>query len=271
VDVAFALLLTAAGAFRFLDRWQYTSYRIAREEGHRLYFKTAAAGALLFAAAFVLRYWAIQYPPVESFDGVLRGWIKPLLKESAGADAQASVIVVSFLAFVLGFAVPPILNLAPLGKSALWDVVKDDDLEALLYRAAVQGKPVSVTLPNAKVYVGFVIRTFDPRRDRKMFTMLPLVSGYRKDTGRVQFTTFYGQIYQRLAPESEASEASEDEHDPLAGVTPEDFRIVLPVDKALGVSLFDLRVYDSFQAAGSDPSTNDAAPRAGDQIEKDEG
>ena len=39
---------------------------------------------------------------------------------------------------------------------------------------------------------------------------------------------------------------SKDADDGLSGVSLEDFRIVLPVDKALGIGLFDLRVYDAF-------------------------
>ena len=245
MDVAIALVLTAAGAFVFLDSCQLTSYRTAREEGNRLYFRTAAAGAILFGLALGLRVLALKVAPFAQADGAVRAWITPLLKDPNSAAAQAGAIITALLAFLLGLVLPPLLNLVPVRSWILWRAIKDDDLEALLYRAAVGAKPVMVTLSNAKVYVGFVIRTFDPRRDRKMFTMMPLVSGYRTDAGKVEFTTFYDVIYSKLAvsyASRGAAAAAE-----LAGITFDDFRLVLPVDKALAVTLFDLRVYDHFQ------------------------
>ncbi len=245
MDVAIALVLTAAGAFVFLDSCQLTAYRTVREEGNRLYFRTAAAGAILFGVAFGLRFFALEVAPFERFDSAVRGWITPLLKDPNSASAQAAAIITAVLAFLLGLVLPPLLNLVPIRSWILWRAIKDDDLEALLYRAAVGAKPVMVTLTNTKVYVGFVIRTFDPRRDRKMFTMMPLVSGYRTAAGKVEFTTFYDVIYSQLA-RSNLSGGVEGAGE-LAGVTFDDFRLVLPVDKALAVTLFDLRVYDHFQ------------------------
>jgi len=245
VDVAIALVLVASGAFFFLESCYLTQYLASRDDASRLTYRTAGVGAVLFVLAYLLRTLAIRNHFLAAIDQGLREWVTPLLKDQHDADPQAAAILTSFIAFALGMSSPHLVNRLLDRDARLWKAVQDDDLDALLHQAALEAKPVCVTMSNAKVYVGFVVSTIDPRIERKMFTMLPLISGYRTGTGKVDFTTnYYDTIYQSVqdSPFYDESVANPD----LAAVTSDDFRLVLPVDKMLAISLFDLRVYAIF-------------------------
>jgi hypothetical protein len=121
----------------------------------------------------------------------------------------------------------------------------------LLDLALDETRHVSVTLKNGKVYVGFVVRAFDPAYDRKYIVMLPTVSGYRReDTHELRFTTDYTRVYQELM--------EEDESLLVRGV--EDFQLVIPVAEVLSANLFDPDIYRRFNppeemAGGAVPGT----------------
>jgi hypothetical protein len=80
----------------------------------------------------------------------------------------------------------------------------NDYLELLLTQALDETRQVSITLKNGKVYVGFVVQTFDPAYDRKYLVVLPTMSGYREaTTHRLEFITDYTRVYQQLIAEDE--------------------------------------------------------------------
>lgn len=102
---------------------------------------------------------------------------------------------------------------------------------------AEETRQVSVTLRNRKVYVGFVVRTFDPAYDRKYVIILPTMSGYRAEpTHTMTFDTDYTRVYQALL--------AEDESRLVRGV--EDFQVVIPVAEVVSANLFDWEAYLRF-------------------------
>lgn len=113
-----------------------------------------------------------------------------------------------------------------------------DDLELLIFRALDHDMPLSITLVNGKVYVGYVTRSLTPDVERTYLRISPIVSGYRReDTQEVSFTTDYARV------KSEAKDHSSD----LYGLLNEDFDIVLPLARIVSVSLFDFVAYEAFE------------------------
>jgi hypothetical protein len=110
-------------------------------------------------------------------------------------------------------------------------------MEELLADSQEDTRQVSITLKNRKVYVGFVVRTFDPAYDRKYVVILPTMSGYRAEsTHRLTFDTDYTRVYQALI--------AEDESRLVRGV--EDFQVVVPVSEVVSANLFDWEAYQRF-------------------------
>jgi len=120
----------------------------------------------------------------------------------------------------------------------------NDYLEELLNQAQAETRQVSLTLKNGKVYVGFVVRTFDPAYDRKYIIVLPTMSGYRTEpTHEVKFTTDYTRVYQALM--------REDQSRLVRGVN--DFQVVVPVSEVLSANLFDWDAYSRFNDPAGTP------------------
>ena len=97
--------------------------------------------------------------------------------------------------------------------------------------------PASAATWRTWVYVGFIVRTFDPAYDRKYIVILPTMSGYRTETThQVVFNTDYTRVYQVLM--------EEDESRLVRGVN--DFQVVIPVAEVLSANLFDWEAYERF-------------------------
>lgn len=66
------------------------------------------------------------------------------------------------------------------------------------------------------------------------FSLIPVMSGYRAEKRKVEFTTFYDGVYRRT-------------DDELGNLDVEHFAVVLPAQRMLSARLFDPEAYDSFQ------------------------
>ncbi len=157
----------------------------------------------------------------------------PLLKDRTTAAPQAAFFIICLGTVALGRLGAPLVNKLFVQETydAIWKAAENDDLEELLLEAVAQLKPVSITLTSSKVYVGLVLQTPEPRTTRRTIALLPLMSGFRTETGKLQFTTYYDQIYQER-------ETDDDESN--------DFKLVLPLDKMLSVAFFDVAIYERF-------------------------
>src|SRR5690606_3817495 len=127
----------------------------------------------------------------------------------------------AFGAFLLGFCLPRLINAGRKGRRVHWirEAIKHfgNDLEILLLRSMDTETAVLLTLGTGKVYVGYVVRLFNPDVERKHIRLLPVMSGYRSEkTQEVSFTTFY-DVVREMA------------HDPASdfyGLLEKDFEIV---------------------------------------------
>lgn len=247
MELTALLLLPLVGGYIFANNCNATRFKAAREEGHRLYFRAAYYGVFLFLIVTIARLLVVWlWPEYREWERTVLPTIQPMLKDSK--EDSAVVVLLALCAMLLGGISGPILNATVFGESRwLKAAIKEDEFEALLHRALARAMPIALTMENRKVYVGFVSKTFEPKMSRKNFRILPLMSGYRTDTGKMIFTTFYDEAYARAGVVNGSN----------SRLTLEDFEILFPTDKVHSAGLFDVPTYTEFQRIGGAPVTVD--------------
>jgi len=248
LEIAILVLLPLVGGYIFASNWDFTRYHLAREDGHRLYFRAAFWGVALFAAFMLVHI--LFYHFTDSYQKLIlyvRRQLDPWFKDYEKGN-PVDFAVVATVSMLLAYPLANLLNLIFHRKQVAWifRAIKHDDIERILHRAASERRPIAVTMANRKVYVGFVLRTFDPAKLRKSISVLPLMSGYRMEAdGRLKFTTFYTQIYGTDAHPAHGAQANLPK--PLEHMSPQDFEVALPLELVQSLSLFDLTAYKQFQ------------------------
>jgi len=244
MDTVLLFALPLVGGLIFCSTWNFTRWRVAREDGHRLYFRAVLFGAILFAfVAFVnalVENYSSSYSNAITF---VKGLIEPMAKEKSSAPAVAQLTVICFLTMLAGWPLALLLNLGFKKNYWLREAIKKDALEAFLLDAADRDVSIAITMDDRKVYVGYVVSAFDPAIGRKCIFLLPLISGYRDpQTHKVSFTTFYTDLYG-----DDSASKTTPLPTPLEHLTAEDFITVLPVDRIASYRLFDASAYREFQ------------------------
>lgn len=235
MELTALLLLPLVGGYLFANTCNATRFRAAREEGHRLYFRAAFYGVLLFFVSAVIRLLLVKaWPAYRTWEAGILAAIQPILKD--GKEDSAIVVLLAFFAMGIGWLAGHVFNRL-LGETPwLRAAIQDDEFEALLHHALARAMPVALTMENGKVYVGFVRKTFKPKVARKNFRILPLMSGYRDSAGKINFTTFYDKAYEQVRQSSRP-----------AKLYLEDFEMVFPTERVQSAGLFDVQTYSEFQ------------------------
>ncbi len=235
MDTALLLILPLVGGYIFASTWNVSRYRSAREDGHRLYFRAAFYAAFLLICAHLLRLlFTGTIDGYTQFESSLTELLSPFSKTQEG---QSVILITSLYALTLGVVLSLPLNRVFRKELFLKLAIRDNDLDRLLYSAAVEPMPISLTMDNRKVYVGFVVTTIDPTTPRKALTILPLMSGYREENGgKIIFTTYYERVYELLTDETKRLDHLSVDH----------FRIVLPIDRIHSANMFDVVAYAQF-------------------------
>lgn len=251
MDTVLLFALPLVGGLIFCSTWNFTRWRVAREDGHRLYFRAILFGALLFAiVAWAQPKVESYFPQYSAAVSLVKDFIKPLAKDKDSASAVADLTVICFLAMVTGWPLAFLLNGIFWKDYWLRCAIKKDELEAFLLDAADRQISIAVTMDDRKVYVGYVVAGFDPAIGRKCLQLLPLMSGHRDPiSNKVNFTTFYTALYGGNKPSNEIANLPE----PLGHLTANDFITVLPIDRIGSYRLFDARAYQEFQKLNSSP------------------
>ena len=110
--------------------------------------------------------------------------------------------------------------------------------------------PISVSMVDGKVYVGFVCRGVNPGEKREGIRILPLISGYRDSELRVKFTTDYTTHYEEIEKSNSACthpSCAMNYQSTLAHLDPTDFEIVIERSMIRTINIFDLDAYALFQ------------------------
>ena len=145
--------------------------------------------------------------------------------------------ILSFLSFVLGPIFAVLINLSNrkinFEKNAIYK--SENWLEILFRESAENGVLIEVTLDTGKIYVGWIIRTTDPRFNRQYFQMHILISGYRDNKQKIVFTTNYADVYEKL---------KQDEKNEFRI---EDFITIISISSLISARPFDYGLYELFE------------------------
>jgi len=198
------LFVPTLAGYLFLILCNATRYRISRESGYHLFFKSAIAGIFLFVVAIVANIYL--------------GTSDPGHKD------------INFMVFVLASIAPPLFNIFyRSGRAARRAAEKAGGLvELLLDEAFRKDLFVEVSLRSGKVYIGSVLEP-GLGGDKSDIALIPLLSGYRdKDTQELEVTTRYGHFIRRAISELKLSLNY--------------FRVVIPMSEVVSARIFDFDV-----------------------------
>jgi hypothetical protein len=133
--------------------------------------------------------------------------------------------------------------------------IKNNDFERLVWRAFRKTVPISLSLASGKEYVGWVIRTINPKIERNEIRILPLFSGYRDPkTKKVNYITKYEDVYYEMMEhiekpnKSSNKDAKSDKNDyDLSHLEIGDFEVIIPTREIIVSRLFDVNAYAHFK------------------------
>lgn len=240
------LLLPAVGGYWFLTHWNYTRYQAVRDSGYHVLFRSALFGILLYCVARGIT--------------LLSDWLCPpltLLWDSHVPEPFTSEVMLSLF---LGWLSPFGFNLffstgAGIVKVA-WD--SGDHFEILVVEAAIERKPVELTLRSRKVYIGVPLSPPIGSSVAPYVVLLPLYSGYRNETTLdLERPINYRPVLEKYQVDISQDYTEVYEGEDEARRTSQDFRVVVPIAEVVSARLFDLEVFETFQPEGAEQSSRE--------------
>jgi hypothetical protein len=230
------LLLAVAGGFLFAHFCYLTRFAFRRMEGHQIYLASAAAAVLLLVLSRLV-FYAFKYGVLGQYYGadIRRAWTSFL-----GPLEMPGLLATFGGAFLLGPICALLVNrllFSSQGVSYFAVTKYGSELEEFAYNSLAGALPVSITLDNRKVYVGWVadVPVVEHREGVEDYLgIIPLRSGYRDNvTLQLHLTTQYEQVYERISREG----IEKPDGQPLRL---RDFVIVLAVDRIVSIGLHAL-------------------------------
>lgn len=222
------LLLPLVGGFIFTKEWEFTRYNLARSDGQRLYFYSAFWGVYIGLISYTLSFFVLPWFALHL----------PFFNIETGSYVVIGAMVMSP---TVGYLCAKILNHFCDEGYHLERALELDQLELLLVDAVLNGWLVMLSLDDSaggKVYVGLVPSISDPAMSkRKNIGLIPVLSGYRTESNKVEFTTSYADVLTGVEGDS----------DDLGHLDMDDFLVVLPMSRIVSARLFDRNAYDVFQ------------------------
>ena len=124
-----------------------------------------------------------------------------------------------------------------------YDALKENEFEYMLVTAMTTEFMVMITMDDNKVYVGWAYQVSDPAKaERKYFSIIPVMTGFRDEHRKVEFTTYYNELYQLT-------------NDALAHLNIDHFAVALPVQRLVSCRPFDADAYSRFERPGISESS----------------
>lgn len=139
----------------------------------------------------------------------------------------------SFMTLFLGVCFTEIYNrkVPDSKEKALLKAWEQDDLENIIAHSVLKKMPFSVTLETKKVYVGFVARTIEPSDDKSHLSLIPIYSGFRRESDLgLELTHRYDSILKYLASKDPTRNHIE-------------YTIVIPIERIVSANIFNEELY----------------------------
>lgn len=239
-SITVALVVLAAG-WIFARLWLRTRYMALKEAGHPQYFAAAVAGVFLLLLGASVHAWAVAtFPWYLELDGRFLSVLPQGDDTSGGMGRAALVQFASCATWALGLAwvLPWLLNLPLLANARLLRATMKragtlDAIEHISSHSLDCGIPLLITLKNKKVYIGTPVALSTLDIERKWFVLVPLLSGYRSDTLKLELPVNYGGVYQNIfrdTPEEAARLINE-------------FRVVIAFAEIVSIQTFNISTY----------------------------
>lgn len=141
------------------------------------------------------------------------------------------------LSMLLGICLARFLDI-PKNQNAMYELlVREHDLERMLYQSSKQGTLVQITLKSRKVYIGLVFDgSIAPGIEKhEQFMLLPMLSGYRdKNSLCLELTNSYIDFYEGL--------------DPDQSWDPTTFYTLILASEISSMAFYDPSAYDAIQS-----------------------
>jgi len=223
------LLFSVAGGYLFLQFCHFFKHRWDALEWERNLFESALFGMALFV---LVRLAVLGLETQPLFVG---------LRDRIHLWLPFAYVGTFLLAIALALLVGALINWRWPRQRAIRRAVERHcgGLLTLLQDAAVRGLPVSLTMNNRKVYIGFIVAPPSPKYPYTK--ILPTVSGHRDtDTLSLSLDTPYWHVYEDLRQRILRGE--------VVGLGVPDFGIVLPISHVCSANLFDGGAYERYFA-----------------------
>jgi hypothetical protein len=248
------LLPILVAGFVILTKHPFYFYRLHRYDGQLLYLSSAYQGLLCtLVGAFIVFSLNKYFPSTFTVFSVqipldIASWLDDLLSPVDGGHQIAWMTLLTIAAIAVAYARigwfrlqahikyglnrdGPKLSPKTLSEAYLIRSILDDSpLDSLFCDSFLSQSPekyLMLTMEDGKVYVGKVISLGEPTESEGMdqeIKITPFISGYRtKERLKVTFTTKYDEIE-------------------------DDISLVLRQDKIISATIFDVDVYQQFQA-----------------------
>lgn len=218
------IVALALGGYAFVARFVLTRDRMIRWNGYEMLFACGITGVLI--AGLTL--------PIAKIAGVGLSFLPP----GIGVWTTAGV-----LGIPVGFLLATALNIWPkmaerrLRRLRAMAEANSNLIEVLLDDAMRGDWYVEVALETGKSYVGLPVGTpYAASTGAVAIELIPLFSGYRTGESReLCLTRYYGDDISRLV---------DDETVERQGLSPRDFRVVVPLVQVVSARLFDPDIYE---------------------------
>ncbi len=231
------LLLPAVGGYWFLSHCNYTRFRVVRDSGYHVLFRSAVAGIVLYFIARAITLF------LEARWLYLPGLWNSHFPAPFSLEVMLSLLLALFL--------PMLFNVLYSEERGAEKTARDfGDHTELLIAESIKGQvPVEISLRNRKVYIGLAIESGIGASADSDIKVIPIYSGYRdEETLDLHIVTDYLPIIWEYAEENEDGEAGGDGE----SWSSEEFRVVIPLTEIVSARLFDEEVYDRFQGVDDD-------------------
>lgn len=217
------IVAVALGGYAFLAKFVVTRDLMARWHGYEMLFACGIAGVVIVG---------LMLPIVEVSGDKLGFWPK-------GVSVWTAAGV---LGMPVGFLLASALNCWPgmekirLRRLRALAESNSNLIEVLIDDAMQGGWYVELTLESGKSYVGLPTRiAYVTSAEAVDIELIPLFSGYRANkTRELQLTRYYGDDIRWLVADANAERR---------GLSPRDFRVVMPLRQVVSARLFDPDIY----------------------------